>query len=206
MFSYLWSHRSRPPVGSQEFFKAWAKRILTLPGLLRVASRRHRLIRSGANIAVDACIGETDIQGQMSNLIVGNASFIGRATIMLHDKLSIGSFVCINDGVTILTASHDLRDPLWRHKLGEVHIGDYAWIATGSTILPGVKIGRGAVVGAATVVSRDVPDYALAIGNPAIIKKEKRIHKLRYSPVRFLAFQDAWIGKEGREMIEDEPR
>jgi maltose O-acetyltransferase len=118
---------------------------------------------------------------------------------MLHDRIEIGSCVCINDGVTILTASHDIRDPKWGQISKPVVIEDFAWIATGATLLPGVRIGRGAVVAAGAVVSRDVPPYATATGNPATIREEKRTKDLRYSPVRFLAFQDAWLGKEGRE-------
>ena len=47
----------------------------------------------------------------------------------------------------------------------------YAWIGAGATILPGVRVGRHAVVGAASVVTRDVPDYAVAVGNPARVIK-----------------------------------
>ena len=48
-----------------------------------------------------------------------------------------------------------------------MHIGDKAWIGGGAIILPGVSIGEGAVVGAGSVVTRDVPAYALVAGNPA---------------------------------------
>ena len=114
---------------------------------------------------------------------------------MLHDTVEIGSCVSINDGVVILTASHDIKDPEWRQVSKPVRIGDFAWIATGATILPGVQIGSGAVIGAAAVVSKDVPAYAAAVGNPAVIRENKRTLELRYNPVRFLAFQDAWLGK-----------
>lgn len=200
MFSYLWLHRSRPSFGSREFFKTWAKRIVTAPSMLRISLKRGQLVRAGATLAGDVCIGDVKIQGYMNNLTVGESSFIGRATIMLHDKLTIGSRVCINDNVTLLTASHDLRDPLWRRTSAGIQIEDYAWIATGSTILPGVTIGRGAVVGAGAVVTRDVPAYALAIGNPAMVKEHKRTSQLNYSPVEFMAFQEAWLGKERRNL------
>ena len=49
-----------------------------------------------------------------------------------------------------------------------VEIGDYAWIGAGATVLPG---GRHAVVGAASVITKDVPDYAVAVGNPAKVIK-----------------------------------
>lgn len=199
MFRYLWTHRSRPPFCSKAFFKNWAKRTITFPTLLQTATRRWNLVRQGASIGADSCIGTVNLQGPARRLKVGRASFIGRATLMLHDELDIGSYVCINDGVTILTASHDIRDPLWRHVLRPVRIHDFAWIATGAVILPGVEIGRGAVVGAAAVVSKNVPPYATATGNPAIIKQDKRVKELSYNPVKFLAFQDAWLGKHARD-------
>ena len=46
-----------------------------------------------------------------------------------------------------------------------------AWIGAGVTILPGVCIGKHAIVGAASVVTKDVPDYAVAVGNPAKVVK-----------------------------------
>jgi len=52
-----------------------------------------------------------------------------------------------------------------------VHIGKGAWVGAGSTILPGVTVGKHAIVGAASVVTKDVPDYAVAVGNPARVIK-----------------------------------
>ena len=50
-------------------------------------------------------------------------------------------------------------------------IKEYAWVGAGATILPGVCIGRHAIVGAGSVVTKDVPDYAVAVGNPAKVIK-----------------------------------
>jgi acetyltransferase-like isoleucine patch superfamily enzyme len=199
MTRYLWHHRTRPPLGSLEFFRTWAKRILTMPTLFKTAFHRWRLIRRGASIADDSCIGEVKLTGRLSRLLVGASSFVGRAEIMLHDTVTIGAHVCVNDGVLILTASHDLRDPSWVQVAKPVVIGDYAWIASRAVILPGVHIGRGAVVGAGAVVSRDVPPLALAVGNPAIIREDRRIGEFNYHPVHFLAFQQAWLGGKGAD-------
>jgi len=177
-----------------EFFRTWAKRVLTFSTLLKTAFNRWRLVRRGACIADDACIGEGEFSGRAPHLSVGASSFIGRASIMLHEDVNIGAHVCINDRVIILTATHDVGDPQWRHIKKPVIIGDFAWISTGATILPGVEIGRGAVVGAAAVVTKSVPAYGIAVGNPAVLLKKMRTPELRYSPVRFLAFQDAWLG------------
>jgi len=59
---------------------------------------------------------------------------------------------------------------------GEVSIGNDVWIGKGASILSGVKIGDGVIVGAHTVVSKDVPPYAVIVGNPYVIKR------YRYSP------------------------
>ncbi|MEI7820615.1 MAG: acyltransferase [Verrucomicrobiota bacterium] len=177
------------------FLKTWAKRVLTFPGMAKMTISRLRLVRRGASVGEDSCIGKTRVTGKARLLSVGRSSFIGQAKIAVHDRVEIGSNVCINDGVLILTASHSVDDPLWGPITKPVVIGDYAWIAVGAMILPGVRIGRGAVVGAGAVVSKNVPDYAVATGNPAIIREGRRTRKLTYTPVRFLAFQDAWLGK-----------
>jgi len=195
MLRFLWFHRSRPPLFSVEFLRTWAKRVLTAPSLVRMTVSRMRLVRRGALIGEDSCLGAVKVMGKAGLLSVGRSSFIGQAKIAVHDRVEIGSNVCINDGVLILTASHSVDDPLWGPITKPVVIGDYAWIAVGAMILPGVRIGRGAVVGAGAVVSKNVPDYAVATGNPAIIREGRRTRKLTYTPVRFLAFQDAWLGK-----------
>ncbi len=106
----------------------------------------------------------------------------------------IGCNVCINDGAKLLTASHDLKDTKWRSFAEGIIIDDFAWVATDATILPGVRIGKGAVVGAGAVVARDVPDFAVAIGNPAQVRENARERSLDYSPVRSQAVSNAWLG------------
>ena len=190
---YLWLHRSKNSFLSKAFLVCWAKRTLTLNNLLKNNKRRKKLIKKGANISETAEIGFVNIGGNKSNLVIGNFSTLGRVEIALHDKVSIGNFVCINDGVILLSASHDVSDPLWQHKKSPIIIGDYAWIATNAIILPGVKIGKGSVVGAGSVVSKDVGDYAIVIGNPARAIHKKRTEILNYNPCEFLAANNAWL-------------
>ncbi|WP_281275292.1 acyltransferase [Flavobacterium cellulosilyticum] len=161
--------------------------------MIKYNKRRKKLINDGAIIAETAEIGIAIINGRKNNLSVGDFSTIGRAEIALHDKVTIGSYVCINDGVVILSASHDVLDPLWRHKKAPIFIGDFAWIATNAIILPGVTIGKGAVVGAGAVVSKNVNDYAIVIGNPAKEITKKRSDILNYNPCEFLATNNAWL-------------
>ncbi|HRA73966.1 MAG TPA: acyltransferase [Flavobacterium sp.] len=192
-FKYLWKNRVKHHWFSKLFFKSWAKRLLTLAELMKNNNRRKKLINSGAYIAETAELGIVNINGKKDNLIIGDFSTLGRVEIALHDKVTIGKYVCINDGVIILSASHDVSDSLWRHKKAPISIGDYAWIATNAIILPGVHIGKGAVVGAGAVVSKNVSDYAIVTGNPAKEIEKKRTENLNYNPCEFLATNNAWL-------------
>ena len=58
-------------------------------------------------------------------------------------------------------------------KKGDIEVGNDVWIATEATIMPGVKIGHGAIIGAKAVVTKDVPPYHIVAGNPASIIKKR---------------------------------
>jgi len=190
---FLFTNRAKFPFGSLPFFKSWAKRILLLPSLLKRNLKRQLLVSKGAKIDGRAELGKIRLDGRKSNLTIGSQSFLGRVTIALHDQVIIGNKVCINDGVEILTASHDVMDPEWKHVKAKIIIEDYAWIGTGAMILPGVTIGRGAVVGARAVVSRNVDPGAIVVGMPAVPIKKKRTENLTYDPCEFLAANRAWL-------------
>jgi len=96
--------------------------------------------------------------------------FLDVAPIELGDACQIGSFV------QILTADHP-RDPALRRQGYEsgvpVRIGQNVWIGSGAIILPGVTVGDDAIVGAGSVVTRDVPPGAIVVGNPARLSNRK---------------------------------
>lgn len=190
---YLWENRAKFPITNLNFYKAWAKRLLTLRSLFVKNKRRRYLRRKGALISTTAEIGAVKAPGNKKNLTIGSNTFIGNVELALHDKITIGKNVCINDGAILLTASHDLNDPLWQHKKKPIVIEDYTWIATNAIILPGVKIGRGAVVGAGAVVSKNIDSYDIVAGNPAKPTGKKRIEELNYNPCEFLAANKAWL-------------
>ncbi|WP_373424519.1 hypothetical protein [Siphonobacter sp. SORGH_AS_1065] len=175
------------------FFKAWAKRILTLKELFERNYFRWRLTSKGARIHSKAEIGPLKAQGTLSYLTIGEEAFLGRVQITLHDQVYIGKRVCINDGVEILTASHDVSDSQWRQTTKPVIIEDYAWVATGATLLPGVRIGRGAVVGAKAVVRQSVAPGQIVMGNPALPLTKQRPPLLTYNPCEFLAANRSWL-------------
>jgi acetyltransferase-like isoleucine patch superfamily enzyme len=111
---------------------------------------------------------------------------IGHNTIIGHDaildgrgELEIGNNVNFSTGVWIWTSQHDKNDPYFRDISGKVIIEDYAWISCRTIILPNTKIGKGAVVCAGAVVTKDVEPYSIVGGVPAR-KIGDRSRDLRY--------------------------
>lgn len=190
---YLWINRARFSFNNLLMYRAWAKRIVSLPELIRRNLNRSRLTCKGSTIHCTAEIGMVKINGNKNNLFIGSDSFLGTVTISLFEKVIIGNKVCINDGVQILTGSHDVSDPEWKHIKREIKIDDYVWIATNAIILPGVHIGRGAVIGAGAVVSKNVLAGSIVAGNPARPVSGSRTEKLSYNPCEFLAANRAWL-------------
>lgn len=106
--------------------------------------------------------------------IVGNDAFFDA-----RDTITLGENVNIAAEVRIYTRQHDIDDPYFAECGGPVVIEDYVYVGTRVTILPGVRIGRGAVVASGAVVTTDVPPYMLVGGVPARVIRE-RSHDLRY--------------------------
>ena len=108
--------------------------------------------------------------GQMrrAGLRIGARSRINRDCCLdARGSVTIGDDVSISPEVVVLSASHGVDDPRFAVTTSPVHIDDHAWIGTRATILPGVTIGRGAVVCAGAVVTRDVEPLAIVGGVPA---------------------------------------
>ena len=133
----------------------------------------------------------TEIMNQLFQNKIGEGSYVAAPLqVVCADKVSIGRNVFINSNslmmsrgsitieddvliaanVSLISNNHDLYE---RQVLTckPVVVKQGAWIGAGATILPGVTVGRYAVVGAASVVTHDVPDYAVVVGNPAKVIK-----------------------------------
>jgi maltose O-acetyltransferase len=81
--------------------------------------------------------------------------------------IAIGDYVDIAPEVQIWTLEHDPMDPAFGVKSAGVVIEDHAWIASRAILLPGVRVGKGGVVAAGAVVTRDVEPYTIVAGVPA---------------------------------------
>jgi len=133
------------------------------------------------------------------NTVIGNDAFLdGRMKRDWHGKkpnvfsyiqallfpteypVSIGNNVSIASEVRIFTMEHDIDDPDFKEIGAPVIIEDYVVIGTRVTILPGVKVGKGAVIASGAVVTHDVASYTVVGGVPAKFIKD-RSQNLRYT-------------------------
>jgi putative colanic acid biosynthesis acetyltransferase WcaF len=104
-------------------------------------------------------------------LSVGEDSWIGAGAWLLNlEPITIGSDVCISQWALVCTGSHHADDPTFEFDNAPITIEDGAWIAARSTILRGVTIGADSVVGAGTVVAKDVPPRARVYAAASVVR------------------------------------
>jgi acetyltransferase-like isoleucine patch superfamily enzyme len=159
-------------------------------------------------------------------LKIGRFSYTGNISITSYDSpppiIEIGSYCSIGDGVQLILVRNHAYDfvssyPMFHHltdltnpdeayyrgtkvecevsKL-RISIGSDVWIGRGATILSGVEIGHGAIIGAMAVVSKNVPPYAIVVGNPG------KIIKYRFSEDQiFRLLKIEWWGWEHKKIV-----
>lgn len=165
------------------------------------------LVEDGASLGADSRIWHHAQVRTRANIgarcIVGKGAFVD-FDVVIGDDSKLQNYACVYHGVTlgrgVFVGPHavftndmrprsttpefePLRDGDW--TVGETTVGDGAAIGANATILPGITIGKWAMIGAASVVTRDVPAYALVVGSPA-----RRI---------------GWVCACGDRVSEDEP-
>jgi maltose O-acetyltransferase len=110
------------------------------------------------------------------NIAIGDRTFINFDCVLLDCNLiTIGDEVQIAPGVHIYTATHPIMAQERRSGVEyalPVSIGDGVWIGGGAIICPGVTIGENSVVGAGSVVTRDLPANVVAVGNPCRVIRQ----------------------------------
>jgi maltose O-acetyltransferase len=109
--------------------------------------------------------------GPIGLLSIGEGTFVsGWLHVDLGAAVRVGDRVHFGQGVTLLTMDHEIgpaEERCGRLVSAPIHIGDGAWIASQVTILPGVSVGRGAIVAAGALVTADVPPDTMVGGVPA---------------------------------------
>lgn len=198
----LFKDRMGKSLTSSEASKRFIKRIynwildfelllLTWVGLVPLHSFRlmvYRLdgvkIGKGSRIHVGAKFFYTP------NIEIGEDAIIGSNCFLDgRDNLKIGSHVDIASDVMIYNSEHNINSEDFHAVTAPVEIGDYVFIGPRSIILPGVKIGKGAIVGAGAVVTKDVADFAIVGGVPAQVIGERKVKDLHYRLGRARLFQ-----------------
>ena len=117
--------------------------------------------------------------------VISEFATIGKGTVVMAGAIvnsgaAIGSHCIINSGAVI---EHDCQLGDFVHVspnaslAGDVMVGEGTHIGIGATVIQGIKIGKWATIGAGAVLIRDVPDYAVVVGNPGIIIKYNKEHE-----------------------------
>ena len=198
MIAELLRNRYRPRVATREWFRYWGKRVFLTRAIVTAHLSSRRYARCCEAFGKRTTISPSKIDGRLELLRIGDNCAIGRVTMQLHARVTIGNNVVINDGCQLITGTHDIHSPHWELIAEPIVIEDYAWIATDAMLLPGVTIGRGAVVGARAVVTRSVEAYQVMAGNPARPIGWRRAREFCYRPSESVALFEAWLGPAGR--------
>lgn len=165
--------------------------ILDIDGYMRIGTGRYRRSRTETKLLVDKggklTVKDKFVVGYGSDIeIFPNAELIlkgqggsnANLTIICGERIEIGEGVMIGRGVTIRdnNGNHYINRSGYKNT-SPVIIGDKAWLCEGCTIMPGVKIGQGAIIGAKAFVTSNVPANAMVSGNPARIVDEDVLWK-----------------------------
>lgn len=126
-----------------------------------------------------------------SKLVVGEGSEIGMfSRIGCLNNVNIGKYVLTGPNVFIADYNHEYRDitkPIMKqgnHEyLGGIYIGDGTWLGTNVVIVGKVTIGKNCVIGANSVVTSDIPDYCVAVGNPCKVIKKYNTERLEWERI-----------------------
>jgi len=116
--------------------------------------------------------------------LIGSNSFLdGRA------PLTIGSHTSLASDVMIYNDEHDINSADFGNSFGPVNIKDYVFIGPRAIILPGITIGRGAIVAAGAIVTKDIPDFEVWGGVPAKKISDRKLNNPQYKLGRPMLFQ-----------------
>lgn len=173
-----WPHLKR--VALEEIEPFLSRRVLaqiaeSLPAQTLSRTRTALLRQAGVQIGSSSLVqGPMRITGEgnpCQQISIGTFTLIsGSLHCDIGAPLQIGSRVRIGHDVSLLTVDHRVGPEEMRsgdRRFGTIEIGDGAWLASRVVVLPGIRIGAGAIVAAASVVTRDVPPNTLSVGVPA---------------------------------------
>ena len=155
-----------------------------------VATRMRAYRRLGLRIGAGSTILMSTEMHRAEDLTIGRNTIINQHCYLDgRDGLLIGDNVNISSHVLLVAGSHDVQDgEYFAGSAQRIVIEDYAWLCTRAMVLPGVTIGRGAVVAAGAVVTKSVPPHTIVAGTPAK-KIGERTENLQYELVYDVSWQ-----------------
>ncbi|WP_415279396.1 sugar O-acetyltransferase [Clostridium perfringens] len=118
------------------------------------------------------------------NVHFGNGVYANFNLTMVDDcDIFVGNNVMFGPNVTVSAGTHPIHPEL-RSKQAQynipIHIGNNVWIGANSVILPGVNIGDNSVIGAGSIVTKDIPSNVVAVGNPCRVLREINENDMKY--------------------------
>ena len=130
----------------------------------------------------------------LTNVHVGKNVVFNFNTMLVDDgEIVIGDDCMIGPGCHLATSVHPISPRLRKHKLQynkPIHIGNNVWFGAGVTVLPGITVGDNAIVGAGSVVTKDVPAGAIVAGNPARL-------------IRMITEEDDYTYEKGKQIPQE---
>ena len=159
-------------------------RVLWIPGqyLIRLsprpffAWRRFVLRLFGATVGPHVQLYASTRVYMPWNLVVGAWGAIGEDVLVYNlGPVTIGERTTVSHRAHLCAGTHDYRRTDLPLLKPPVTIGDQAWVCADAFVGPGVTVGEGAIVGAGAVATRDVPDWAIVAGNPAVEVKRRTL-------------------------------
>ncbi len=159
-------------------------------------NKRQQLLKEMFAEIGDDCYIEPPFHANFGGKHVhfGHHIYCNFGVTMVDDThIYVGDYTMFGPHVTIATAGHpilpSLREKAYQYNM-PVHIGRNCWFGAGCIVLPGVTIGDNVVVGAGSVVTKDIPSNVVVVGNPARILREINEHDKKYY------FKDRMISDE----------
>ncbi|SRR5258708_151857 len=180
--------------GRNRLFNYWLDLelfIVRIVGCIPIYTLRYLVyILAGVKIAKNVHIHMGADFFYPAGVSIGEGTTVGRnAFLDGRDKLTIGKHVDITSDVMVYNSEHDISSEDFSPITAAVEISDYVFIGPRAIILPGVKIGKGAVVAAGAVVTEDVEDFKIVGGVPAKVIGERKNKDPHYKLGRARLFQ-----------------
>lgn len=149
-----------------------------------ILGKAHIVIGSNSCLSEGCWLNINHRYEKKNTIQIGNNCFIGKQNFFSSgDAIVVGDYTLTTIGCKFIGSSHVIDNPLIPYLLSgttcddRIQIGVNCFFGAGCTVMGNVKIGHGSVIGAESLVLRDIPPFSVAIGNPAQVVKRYSFHK-----------------------------